>query len=196
MNFLAHEYLSKHHREIRVGNFLADFIRGNNLEKYSKEVQLGLELHRKIDEFTDSHELVHESKRMLHPRQGKYSSVLLDIYYDYFLAKNWNKFSEEPLQEFATSVYDDFWEMRKVFPEKVVKFLPNMRKQNWFYNYQFYWVIDKALHSIARRAKYSNTIKNSLQDLQELEIELEANFLIFFPELEKMAFDFLAEHNL
>ena len=196
MNFLAHEYLSKHHREIRVGNFLADFIRGNNLEKYSKEVQLGVELHRKIDEFTDSHELVHESKRMLHPRQGKYSSVLLDIYYDYFLAKNWNKFSEEPLQEFATSVYDDFWEMRKVFPEKVVKFLPNMRKQNWFYNYQFYWGIDKALHSIARIAKYSNTIKNSLQDLQELETELEANFLIFFPELEKMAFDFLAEHNL
>lgn len=196
MNFLAHEYLSKHHREIRVGNFLADFIRGNNLEKYSKEVQLGVELHRKIDEFTDSHELVHESKRMLHPRQGKYSSVLLDIYYDYFLAKNWNKFSEEPLQEFATSVYDDFWEMRKVFPEKVVKFLPNIRKQNWFYNYQFYWGIDKALHSIARRAKYSNTIKNSLQDLQELETELEANFLIFFPELEKMAFDFLAEHNL
>jgi acyl carrier protein phosphodiesterase len=196
MNFLAHEYLSKHHTDIRVGNFLADFIRGNNLEEYSEEVQLGIELHRKIDEFTDSHELVHESKRMLHSKQGKYSSVLLDIYYDYFLAKNWSKFSDQPLMEFATSVYDDFWEMREVFPEKVVNFLPAMRKQNWFYNYQFYWGIDKALQSIARRAKYSNTIKNALNDLQELEIELEEKFLLFFPELEKMANDFLEEHNL
>jgi acyl carrier protein phosphodiesterase len=196
MNFLAHEYLSKHHKGIRVGNFLADFIRGNNLEEYSEEVQFGIELHRKIDEFTDSHELVHESKRMLHSRQGKYSSVLLDIYYDYFLAKNWSKFSDQPLMEFATSVYDDFWEMREVFPEKVVNFLPAMREQNWFYNYQFYWGIDKALQSIARRAKYSNTIKNSLKDLQELETVLEEKFLLFFPELKKMANDFLEEHNL
>ena len=153
MNFLAHEYLSKHYRGIRVGNFLADFIRGNDLEEYSKEVQLGIELHRKIDEFTDSHEIVHKSKRMLHSRQGKYSSVLLDIYYDYFLAKNWSKFSDLPLMEFATSVYDDFWEMREVFPEKVVNFLPAMREQNWFYNYQFYWGIDKALQSIAKEGK-------------------------------------------
>ena len=109
MNFLAHEYLSKQHKGIRVGNFLADFIRGNDLENYSEEVKLGIELHRKIDEFTDSHELVDASKKLLHPRQGKYSSVLLDIYYDYFLAKNWSKFTDQPLKEFATIVYDDFW---------------------------------------------------------------------------------------
>ncbi len=196
MNFLAHEYLSKHHKGIRVGNFLADFIRGNNLEKYPKEIQLGIELHRKIDEFTDSHELVHESKRLLHPRQGKYSSVLLDIYYDYFLAKNWSKFSNQPLKEFAITVYDDFWELKEFFPEKVVNFLPAMREQDWFYNYHSYSGIDKALQSVAKRAKYSNTIKHSLKDLQELETELEEKFLLFFPELEKMANDFLEEHNL
>ncbi|MEN8927995.1 MAG: ACP phosphodiesterase [Flavobacteriales bacterium] len=196
MNFLAHEYLSKEHKEVRVGNFLGDFIRKIEPGKYPEKVLIGIELHKKIDEFTDSHELVHESKRLLHPRQGKYSSVLLDIYYDYFLAKNWSKFSDEPLKDFATSVYDDFWELREFFPEKVTRFLPMMREQDWFYNYQFYWGIGKALQSIARRAKFSNTIQNSLQDLQELEIELEEKFLLFFEELRKMAFDFLAEHNL
>lgn len=196
MNFLAHEYLSKSYKGVRVGNFLGDFIRKIEPGKYPEQVLIGIELHKKIDQFTDSHPLVHESKKMLHPRQGKYSSVLLDIYYDYFLAKNWNKFSNQPLKEFAASVYDDFWELKEFFPEKVVKFLPSMRENDWFYNYRFYWGIDKALQSIARRAKYSNTIKNSLKDLQELETELEENFLIFFSELEKMAFDFLAEHNL
>lgn len=196
MNFLAHEYLSKHHKGVRVGNFLGDFIRKIEQGKYPEQVLIGIELHKKIDQFTDSHELVHESKRLLHPRQGKYSSVLLDIYYDYFLAKNWSKFSDQPLKEFATSVYDDFWELREFFPEKVVDFLPAMREQDWFYNYQSYWGINKALQSIAKRAKYSNTIQNSLQDLKELESELEEKFLIFFSELEKMAFDFLAKHNL
>ncbi|MDB4089456.1 ACP phosphodiesterase [Flavobacteriales bacterium] len=196
MNFLAHEYLSKDYKGVRVGNFLGDFIRRIEPGKYSEQVLIGIELHKKIDQFTDSHPLVHESKIMLHPRQGKYSSVLLDIYYDYFLAKNWDKFSDVPLNDFATSVYDDFWEMRDVFPEKVVKFLPNMREQNWFYNYRSYFGIDKALQSIARRAKYSNTIKNSLKDLQDLEVELEEKFMLFFPELVAMSNEFLAKHNL
>lgn len=196
MNFLAHEYLSKDYKGVRVGNFLGDFIRKVEPGKYSEQVLIGIELHKKIDEFTDSHPLVQESKIMLHPRQGKYSSVLLDIYYDYFLAKNWDKFSNVPLNDFATSVYDDFWEMRDVFPEKVVRFLPNMREQNWFYNYRSYWGINKALQSIARRAKYSNTIKDSLKDLQELEEELEEKFMLFFPELVAMSNDFLAKHNL
>ena len=196
MNFLAHEFLSKNHKGIRVGNFLADFIRAKDLSDYSYEIQLGIELHRKIDQFTDSHPLVHESKKLLHPRQGKYSSVLLDIYYDYFLGKNWKKYSEVPLKIFSKSVYDDFWEMKDVFPEKVQSFLPSMRENDWFYNYQFYWGIDKALQSIARRAKYSNTIKDALKDLQELEEELEKNFLLFFPELMAMSNKFLKEHNL
>lgn len=196
MNFLAHEYLSKHHKGIRIGNFLTDFIRGNELEKYPEEVRLGIKLHREIDEFTDSHPIVNRSKKLLHPKQGKYSSVLLDVYYDYFLAKNWSKFSDVPLKEFAESVYDDFWEMKDLFPEKVISFLPSMRANDWFYNYQFYWGIDKALQSIARRAKYSNTIQDSLNDLKELEEELEKDFMLFFPELEAMCDNFLKSHNL
>jgi len=196
MNFLAHQYLSRDHKEIRVGNFIADFIRGNQLESYSKGVRLGIALHRKIDEFTDSHELVHESKRLLHPRQGKYSSVLLDIYYDYFLAKNWDKYSDEPLKEFAAGVYQDFNDNQEVFPPKVQPILPSMRENDWFYNYGSYWGINKALMSIARRARHNNTIENSLQDLKDLETELEKNFLLFFPKLIQLSNDFFEEKGL
>ena len=107
MNYLAHQFLSGTNKEIRVGNFLGDFMKGKDLEDFSGNILLGIELHRIIDEFTDTHEAVHRSKKILHSKQGKYASVLLDIYYDYFLAKNWSKYSEQPLKEFATSVYDD-----------------------------------------------------------------------------------------
>lgn len=196
MNYLAHQFLSGKNKEIRVGNFLGDFMKGKELEEFPQTIQAGIELHRLIDAFTDTHEVVHRSKKLLHPKQGKYSSVLLDVYYDYFLAKNWENFSEQPLEEFATSVYDDFWELREFFPEKVVSFLPNMRENDWFSNYRSYWGINKALQSIARRTKYSNTIKDSLLHLQELEKELEADFLIFMPELKQKCDDFLKEKGL
>ena len=196
MNYLAHQFLSGTNKEIRVGNFLGDFMKGKDLEDFSGNILLGIELHRIIDEFTDTHEAVHRSKKILHSKQGKYASVLLDIYYDYFLAKNWSKYSEQPLKEFATSVYDDFWELKNHFPEKVISFLPNMRENDWFTNYGTYWGIDKALQSIARRAKYSNTIQDSLINLKELEEELEADFLIFMPQLKQRCDDFLKEKGL
>ncbi len=196
MNYLAHQFLSGKNKGIRVGNFLGDFMKGRELDEFPETVQLGIELHRIIDEFTDTHEVVFRSKQLLHPKQGKYASVLLDVYYDYFLAKNWDKFSEQPLEEFATSVYDDFWELREYFSEKVISFLPNMRENDWFTNYRSYWGINKALQSIARRAKYSNTIKDSLLHLQELEKELEDDFLIFMPELKQKCDDFLREKGL
>ena len=196
MNYLAHQFLSGKNKEIRVGNFLGDFMKGKDLNDFPTTIQLGIELHRIIDEFTDTHQIVHKSKKLLHPKQGKYASVLLDVYYDYFLAKNWEKFSDEKLEDFSLGVYEDFWELRAYFPERVVAFLPNMKKNDWFSNYRSYWGINKALQSIARRAKYSNTIIDSLLHLQELEKELEADFLIFMPQLKKRCDDFLKEKGL
>lgn len=196
MNYLAHQYLSGCNKEIRIGNFLGDFMKGKELTDFPRPIQVGITLHRIIDEFTDTHPLVARSKKLLHPRQGKYSSVLLDVYYDYFLAKNWTLYSYSPLEEFAKSVYDDFWELKTYFPKKVVEFLPHMRENDWFSNYKTYWGINKALQSIGRRANYSNTIQNALTDLQELEEELEKDFLIFFPELVARCEEYFKEQKL
>lgn len=196
MNYLAHQYLSGTNPSIRIGNFLGDFMKGRDLNEFPEDIQLGISLHRVIDEFTDTHPVVERSKKLLHPRQGKYSSVLLDVYYDYFLAKNWDSFSTFSIEEFAQSVYDDFWELREFFPKKVVDFLPSMRENDWFTNYRSYWGINKALESIGRRAKYSNTIQNALKDLKELEEELESDFMIFFPELKQKCTDFLNSKEL
>jgi len=196
MNFLAHEFLSQKNKELRVGNFLADFIRGNDLEKYPKGIKKGVLLHRKIDSYTDSPPVVNQSKKRIYPFQRKYTAVVMDIYYDYLLAKNWGKFSNENLKDFASSVYDDFDELQVHFPEKVVAILPNMRKNDWFYNYQFYWGIEKALLSIEKRAHYSNNIGKALLHLQENEKELEQDFLAFFPDLIQCCEDFILNYDV
>jgi acyl carrier protein phosphodiesterase len=92
MNFLAHAYLSFDQDEILIGNFIADFIRGKEIENYPKKIQVGIHLHRAIDAFTDSHPLVKEVQTHLRPRFGHYARVISDVFFDYFLAKNWGKY--------------------------------------------------------------------------------------------------------
>ena len=81
MNFLAHLYLSQDNTNIMIGNFIADHIRGNNYEEYSKEIQRGIFLHREIDTFTDNHQIVRKSKRRLHQRYRHYDGVIIDIFF-------------------------------------------------------------------------------------------------------------------
>ena len=86
MNFLAHIYLSGNNKEITIGNFIADGIRGKDYKKYPEAIQTGILLHRQIDTFTDAHKTVRQSTKRLHENYGHYSGVIVDILYDHFLA--------------------------------------------------------------------------------------------------------------
>ena len=88
MNYLAHIYLSGDRELIRIGNFIADHIKGKKYQAFSQGIQKGILLHRQIDSFTDNHEIVRKSKRRLHERYGLYRGVIIDIFYDHYLAKN------------------------------------------------------------------------------------------------------------
>ena len=108
MNFLAHLYLSQNNTDILIGNFIADHVKGSQFYNYSKEIQQGILLHREIDLFTDTHPIVKQSMQRLHKRYRHYNGVIIDIFYDYFLAKNWSKYSDIPLQIFADTIYKFF----------------------------------------------------------------------------------------
>ncbi|MGB5646129.1 MAG: ACP phosphodiesterase, partial [Muriicola sp.] len=101
MNFLAHIFLSFGDKEISIGNFIADSIRGNKYTHLPATIQKGIILHREIDTFTDAHPIHKKSSKRLHPTQGHYSGVVIDVFYDHFLAKNWAQYSEEPLETFV-----------------------------------------------------------------------------------------------
>ena len=90
MNFLSHLYLAGDSEELIIGNFIADAVKGSAFNQFSPGIQKGIVLHRKIDTFTDSHPVVELSKQRLRERYKKYASVIIDIYYDHYLAKNWN----------------------------------------------------------------------------------------------------------
>jgi acyl carrier protein phosphodiesterase len=183
MNFLAHLYLSQNNTNIMIGNFIADHVRGNHLGHYTKEIQLGIILHREIDTFTDTHEIVRKSKRRLHERYRHYDGVIIDIFYDYFLAKNWANYSAIPLSIYANTINQLFEKKSSELPVKSQNFIKYMIEYNILYNYQFKEGIQKVLNGMNHRTKGKSQMNLALEDLNSLEKELEEDFTLFFKDL-------------
>ena len=105
MNFLAHAHLSGNNDDLLFGNFIADAVKGNGLLKFPEDIQNGIRIHRKIDSFTDTHEIFRQSLDRVREHFGKFGGIVLDIYYDHFLAQNWKTYSDTKLPHFASHVY-------------------------------------------------------------------------------------------
>ncbi|HCY97463.1 MAG TPA: DUF479 domain-containing protein [Polaribacter sp.] len=166
-----------------IGNFIADHIKGNNYEGFSKEIQQGIFLHRAIDTYTDAHALVRKSKRRLHKRYGHYGGVIIDIFYDYFLAKNWAKYSEIPFDIFTDAVNKMFSEVSDDLPIKSQEFIKYMIAYNLLFNYQFEDGIEKVLNGMNQRTKGKSKMNLAIEDLKELNKEFEEDFMLFFEDL-------------
>lgn len=183
MNFLAHLYLSENNTNIMIGNFIADGIRGNQFTHLSSEIQKGIRLHREIDTFTDAHEIVRKSKRRLHKRYGLYAGVVIDIFYDHYLAKNWSTYSAMPLDLYVDQVYELLQNNFDILPEKTQYMLPFMIEHNWLYNYQFKEGIQRVMNGMNRRTKNRAQMNLALEDLIALDSEFQEDFTAFFEEL-------------
>lgn len=183
MNFLAHLFLSENNTKIMIGNLIADHIKGNNYKHFPEEIQQGILLHRKIDSYTDNHPFVKKSKRRLDKKYGHYKGIIIDIFYDYFLAKNWDNFSQIPLDIYTQSVYKLLTDNFEILPDKTKEILPFMIKYNWLYNYQFLDGIGQVLNGMNRRTQNKSQMNLAIEDLQKFESEFEEDFSIFFNDL-------------
>ena len=183
MNILAHLYLSKSNKNILIGNFIADAVKGKKHGNYIKEIQAGILLHREIDFFTDNHPVTKKSKRRLNPRYRHYKGVIIDILYDHFLAKNWSNYSEIPLELYADNIYSFLTENKDSFPEELQKLLPFMIQYNWLVNYASLEGIERVLGGMNKRTKGISKMDLAIEDLKLNYVEFEEDFTIFFKDL-------------
>ncbi|HBS12730.1 MAG TPA: DUF479 domain-containing protein [Flavobacteriaceae bacterium] len=189
MNFLAHIYLSGENNQIKIGNFIADAIRGNNYKGYATTIQKGIFFHRKIDTFTDSHATVKISKRRLHERYRHYDGVIIDVLYDHFLAKNWASYSQLPLDEYAQEFYSLLNSNFDILPEKVQNFLPYMIKDDWLNNYRTIEGIEKVLIGLNKRTKNKSQMYLAIEDLKLHYTEFDNDFTTFFKDLQQFCLE-------
>lgn len=183
MNLLAHLYLSDNNTDIMIGNFIADHIKGNKFSQFPDDIQKGIKLHREIDTFTDTHEVVRKSKRRLHQRYRHYDGVIIDIFYDHFLAKNWRNYSAIPLNVYVQSVYKLLEQNLNILPEKTQEMFPYLVKYNWLYNYQFAKGIQEVLNGMNKRTQGKSQMNLASEDLLLHYQEFEDDFTLFFEDL-------------
>lgn len=183
MNFLAHIYLSGEDKEIIIGNFIADGIKGNQYLKYPPNIAKGIILHRAIDTFTDSHPIVRSSTARLHENYGHYSGVIVDILYDHFLAKNWDRYHDQPLDEFVQEFYQLLKDNYSMLPSRIQKMMPYMIADNWLFNYATIEGIGKILAQMNIRTKGVVNMDQAVNELKEFYDEFEAEFTLYFDEL-------------
>ncbi len=185
MNFLAHIYLSDNNDLIKIGNFMADGIRGKNYEHFPSDIQKGILLHREIDTFTDAHPLFRQSTKRLHERYHHYAGVIVDIFYDHYLAKNWAAYSEEKLEDFVAHFYQSLHDNYDLLSDRTKGLMPYMIEHNWLVNYQYQEGIARILLQMDRRTNNESKMQYAVAELTSFYSEFEAEFTSFFPELIK-----------
>ena len=183
MNFLAHIYLSGDNDLIKIGNFMADGIRGKHYEYLPTEVQKGIVLHRAIDTYTDAHPIFRQSTKRLHHRYHHYAGVIVDIFYDHFLAKNWSNYSNEKLEDYVKRFYDSLETHRDILTEKTVHLKPYMIEHNWLVNYQYTNSIARILTQMDHRTKDVSQMQYAIEELEIYYDEFEGEFTTFFADL-------------
>lgn len=187
MNYLAHAYLSFNIPEILVGNMISDHVKGRQQFMYAATVKRGIQLHRAIDAFTDTHAATKQSKKYLYPAVGAYSGAFIDVVFDHFLAIDAEQFANnQQLQLLASNTYSTLNNYKTILPERFANMLPYMQQQNWLYNYQFLWGVQNSFEGVTRRAKYLSTYGTAFELFEKHYVELQSCYAQFFPSLKAM----------
>jgi acyl carrier protein phosphodiesterase len=187
LNYLAHAYLSFQDPEILVGNMISDFVKGKKKFDYPPGIQKGIQLHRQIDQFTDKHPMTKKAQIIFREHYRLYSGAFVDVSYDYFLANDKAVFSNSEIASFTKKTYSVLDQYQELFPGKFAMMFPYMKEQDWLFNYQYRWGIEKSFGGLVRRAAFMNEHETAFRLFEENIDELQTCYNIFFPELKVFA---------
>jgi acyl carrier protein phosphodiesterase len=194
MNYLAHVFLSNQSPEAIAGAFLGDFVKGAIGTDHAPLVREAILLHRAIDKFTDAHALTLASCAIISPARRRFAPVLVDVFYDHFLARHWRDYSDVPLANFTQRIYGALLAQRMTLPPRLQWVAVRMAADDWLGAYGTQSGVAAALGGIARRlARYRRAVAllGAIDELENNYAALERNFSDFFPQLQ----EYVAAHG-
>jgi acyl carrier protein phosphodiesterase len=182
LNYLVHLYLAGEDPGQQVGGMMGDFVKGPIPEDYPDQIRLGLRLHRQVDSFAHTSDHCRRSRQRLHPRFGHVRSVMVDIFYDHFLAMNWPAFHADTLEEYAADVYLTLKAYGRWLPEGLARIVPRMIERNWLVAYREKPTVERALQHLASRLSRPTPLGEGLTELHLHEAALQKDFAGFMEE--------------
>jgi acyl carrier protein phosphodiesterase len=187
MNYLAHIFLAGDSEESVLGNLMGDFVKGPIGNGFHPEIEKGLRTHRKVDVFTDSHEIFRASKKLMSPERRRFAGVIIDLAFDHLLSKNWASYSDFDLGSFIQETYVLLDRRKTILPERFRLFLPRMIEEDWLGSYRTLEgtgiALDRISERLRRRFHRENKLRGAIEEIESNYKELDNNFNMFFPEL-------------
>lgn len=186
MNHFAHLVLSKPTLESTVGNLLGDFARGLDQASLPPAVMAGLENHRAVDRFTDTHPLVQQMKHGFSSERRRFAGIALDIYFDHLLIHHWREFEQRALEPLIGDFYQRLSAGRELMPdENMRRVTGRMIEYDWFGSYRDIEVVAESLDRVAGRIRFANRFDNAIEDLLRNHEMICEGFLKFYPQLQR-----------
>ncbi len=187
MNWLAHLYLSEPDKEFRLGNLLADQVRGADRERMSAAFKRGMACHQAIDAFAESHPVVKRSRQRIGPEQRRFSGILVDVFYDHYLARNWSLFADTTLEQFTHGAYAELQPYSATLPEEARITLERIIEHDWLTSYREIAGIEDVLERLSgrltERLRRPMALQAAVKDLRDHYQDWESDFMEFMPEL-------------
>lgn len=195
MNYLAHLHLGGQRPAQLLGSLYGDFVKGPVAGRFPDELAQAIQLHRSIDAFTDSHPLIKQAIARFPAERRRYAGIVLDVFFDHCLARDWAHYAEVPLPAFTRKVYGVL-AAEPELPERLARIAPHMAAHDWLGSYQDFAVLEQVLAGIARRLSRPQGLAGAMQELRDLYQPLSADFAEFYPILQDFAQAALAERGL
>jgi len=186
MNYLAHLHLGGQRPGQLLGSLYGDFVKGRLQGQFAPEVEAAIQLHRRIDVFTDRHPLVDAALSRFSLTRRRYAGIVLDVFFDHCLARDWDLYADRPLELFTSDVYRVLSSERQL-PERLARTAPYMVADDWLGSYREFEVLEQVLRGIARRLTRPEELAGAMQELRALYEPLSEDFRLFYPQLQLFA---------
>ncbi|MEO4047497.1 ACP phosphodiesterase [Pseudomonas sp. CAU 1711] len=183
MNYLAHLHLGGDSPAQLLGSLYGDFVKGPLAGRFAPDIEAAIRLHRRIDAFTDRHPLVERARARFPAERRRTSGILLDLFFDHCLARDWAQFADEPLAGFTARVYR-LLAAQPELPERLASIAPRMAAQDWLGSYRDFAVLEQVLGGMSRRLSRPQLLAGAMGELERLYRPLSADFRAFYPELQ------------
>jgi acyl carrier protein phosphodiesterase len=192
MNYLAHLHLGGQRPAQLLGSLYGDFVKGPLPGRFAPELEASIQLHRSIDSFTDAHPLIKHSLARFPSERRRYAGIVLDVFFDHCLARDWALYAEQPLDAFTANFYR-ILTAEADLPDRLARIAPHMAAHDWLGSYREFEVLEEVLGGISRRLSRPEGLAGAMQELQALYQPLSADFAEFYPLLQDFAQAALAE---
>lgn len=183
MNYLAHFHLAYGDHDLMIGALLGDFVKGPLRGGHIRPVENGIILHRRIDAFTDRHQLLKHSHQEFEPVFRRYSGIMTDVVFDHFLSKHWEKFHPQPLVDFSEEVFK-LLRNNPVLSAPAQKMADALDRNKLFALYRDWDTVNSALTHIGQRLKGVNPLDTAAHELHRHYTMLEETFFEFYQQLQ------------